>query len=497
MSDAPIRRVRGLAEMPAGADVADKPSLAAAPPASAPPRPAPRRPREDDEAPTRRQEQVDEDLDRVLDAQFKNQRLTEEELNFKRNKDDDVEAELEAMLADFDPNSLTKPRTRATDREGQPKEGVGQENRHGLQRAKVVGIKSGTVFLDLGAKSEGVVPLEQFEDKPPSVGDVVEVIFDHYDRSEGLLVMSRRGAAVIATWDNLKQGLTVEARVTKEVKGGVEVEVNGIRGFMPISQIELGRIEDGKAYINQKLKCLVTEANQRERNLVVSRRALLEKERAEQREKTWASLAEGQTRTGVVRSIQKFGAFVDLGGVDGLVPMGEMAWGRVKDASDVVSLGQEVEVKVLRVDRETQKVALGLKQLKASPWDTIEDRFAVGETVKAKITRLMDFGAFAEIEPGIEGLIHISELGPKRIRFTKDAVSEGDEVDVRILKLDPDEKRISLSLKPLPVAVQEDDEAESENDDDTPPAPKPERKVPLKGGLGDRDPNPFAMPPKG
>ena len=500
MNEPPIRRVRGLNEPPASTEVASPPPSAAAPPvaAAAPVKPAPRpRRNDDDEAPTRRPEQVDEDLDRVLDAQFKHQSARVVNENFKRSKDDEVEAELESLLAGFDQDTLAQAsaRKRAEDRAMQPKEGIGQENRNGLQRAKVVGVKNGTVFLDLGAKSEGIVPLEQFEDKPPNVGDIVEVIFDHYDREEGLLVMSRRGAAVIATWDNLKKGLTVEARVAKETKGGLEVEVNGIRGFMPISQIELGRVEELKPYINQRLKCLVTEANQRERNLVVSRRDLLEKERAEQREKTWTTLAEGQTRTGVVRSIQKFGAFVDLGGVDGLVSIGEMAWGRVKHPSEVVSLGQEVEVKVLRIDREAQKVSLGLKQLKPSPWDNIDDRIGVGDMVKGKVTRLMEFGAFVELEAGVEGLIHISELGPKRVYRAKDVVAEGDEVEVRVLKVDPDEKRISLSLKPLPAAFKPEDDDDDDADEPA-PAPRPERKVPLKGGLGDRDPNPFAVPPK-
>jgi small subunit ribosomal protein S1 len=498
MNQPPIRRVRGLNEPPAAPEVVDKPSLGATSPAAKPVSRAARR-EADDEAPTRRIEDVDSDLDRALDAQIKSRTAPDyddDEQNFKRKKDDDVEAELESLLAGFDPETLTQsgPRTRSRDREGQPKEGVGQENRHGLQRAKVVGIKSGTVFLDLNAKSEGIVPLEQFEESPPNIGDVVEVIFDHYDREEGLLVMSRRGAAVIATWDNLKQGLIVEARVTKEIKGGVEVEVNGIRGFLPISQIELGRVEDIKPYINQKLKCLVTEANQRERNLVVSRRDLLEKERAEQREKTWATLEVGQTRTGVVRNIKEFGAFVDLGGVDGLILVSNLVWGRVKHPSEVVSLGHEVEVKVLHIDREKQKVSLGLKQLKKSPWDDIEDRFDIGQIVKGTVTRLMEFGAFVEIEPGIEGLIHISEMGPKKVWRPKDVVSEGEEVEVRILKLDPDEKRISLSLKPLPAAAKTEEDEPAEGDPAS--APRPERKVPLKGGLGERDANPFAQMPK-
>jgi small subunit ribosomal protein S1 len=275
----------------------------------------------------------------------------------------------------------------------------------------------------------------------------------------------------------------------------VEVEVNGIRGFMPISQLDLNRVEDGKEFINQKLKCLVTEANERERNLVVSRRELLEKERAEQREKTWADLAEGQTRTGIVRGIKPFGVFVDLGGVDGLIPVGELSWSRVSDPTQVVKSGESVEVKVLRIDREAQKVTLGLRQLKPSPWDRIADEYRVGQTLTGKVSRLMDFGAFVELEPGIEGLIHISELGPRKVWRVKDIVQPDQEVEVRILKIEPEAKRISLTLRPpeaAPVKRAEDEEA---LDEELEAAPSPKRTIPLKGGLGDRDPNPFGRPP--
>ncbi len=196
----------------------------------------------------------------------------------------------------------------------------------------------------------------------------------------------------------------------------------------------------------------MTEANQRESNLVVSRRELLEQERAEQREKTWAELEEGQVRHGVVRSVKHFGAFVDIGGVDGLLPVGEMSWSRVADAADFIKVGQEVDVKVLKIDRQTSKVSFGLKQLTPSPWDLVEDKYRRGMIVKGRVTRLMDFGAFVELEPGIEGLIHISELSPNRVRRVADIVKPEQEVEVRILKIEPEAKKISLSLRPLPTA---------------------------------------------
>ena len=322
---------------------------------------------------------------------------------------------------------------------------------------------------------------------------MIEVRVDHFDTAEGLLILSLKGAAVEANWENLKKGLIVEARVTKVNKGGLDVEVDGIRGFLPIGQIDINRVEDASIYVTHKFNVVVTEVNAREKNLVVSRRDLLEQERAESREKTWKELEEGQIRSGVIRSVKDFGAFVDLGGVDGLLHIGDMSWTRLKDVGDTVKPGQQVEVKILKIDRTTQKVSLGLKQLTPSPWDLVEDKYERGQSYKGRVTRLMDFGAFVELEPGIEGLVHISELSPSRVRRVSDIVKPEQEVEVRILKIEPELKKISLSLKPLPNAAPEP--IEEEEDDETPLPPKPERKIPLKGGGGNSDPNPFGRRP--
>ena len=204
--------------------------------------------------------------------------------------------------------------------------------------------------------------------------------------------------------------MVVEARVTKSIKGGLEVDVDGMRGFLPVSQLELSYVADPESYVNQRFQVVVTEANAREKNLVVSRRELLEQQRAEMREKTWAELEEGQIRKGTVRSIKDFGAFVDLGGVDGLIHVSDLSWTRGTKVEDVVKIGDEVEVKVLKIDREKDRVGLGLKQLAPSPWDTVEHEYSRGQYVHGKVVKLMEFGAFVELEPGIEGLIHISEL---------------------------------------------------------------------------------------
>ena len=443
-----------------------------------------------------RTRELDESIDAAMKAALVKPPPLPDEVPLKRQWDAGLDAELEAAMEGFDPSSFDarNPRTQAADREHVSKGNRGQElGPGGTHQGKVIAIRGKSIFIDLGAKSEGVIPVEQFGDSLPNAGDMVDVVVVRFDTEEGLLILSKKGAAVEASWENLRKGLIVEARVTKTNKGGLDVEVDGIRGFLPIGQIDINRVEDAAIYVNQKLKVVVTEADQRARNLVVSRRELLEREREELREKTWAELEEGQVRDGVIRSVKDYGAFVDLGGVDGLLHVGEMSWSRVNNAGDLVKVGQEVQVKVLRIDRETRKVSLGLKQLTPSPWDRIEETYARGMTVKGKVTRTMDFGAFVEIEPGVEGLIHISELSPNRVRRVADIVKADQEVEVRILKIDSEARKLSLSLRPLPTAPAAEPE-EDDEDDGAPPAPPTVRKVPLKGGLGDRDGDPFSKP---
>jgi len=349
------------------------------------------------------------------------------------------------------------------------------------RKGKVISVRGKDVFVDVGGRIQGFLPISQFEEGPPEIGAEVEVFIEGHD-PDGLLVLTRRGAAVEADWSTIATGMLVEARVTATNKGGLSVEVNGIRGFMPISQIEAFRIDDLTPYVNQKLRCLVTEVDREDRNLVVSRRALLDKEREEAREKLWAEIGEGQIREGMVRSVKPFGAFVDLGGADGLLPIGEMSWTRIKDPSEVVQPGQKVRVVVLRVDREARKLTLGLRQLSMSPWDNAVATYPPGEVVKGKVTRVADFGAFVEVEPGIEGLVHISELAPTRVNRVSSVVKVDQEVTVKVLNIEPDIRRLSLSIKaalkePEPEATEDEDEAEEQ------PPPKP-RAIPLRGGVG-------------
>jgi small subunit ribosomal protein S1 len=365
----------------------------------------------------------------------------------------------------------------------------------GPRKGKVFRIHGQDVFIDLpGGRTQGVLPVLQFPDGPPAIGTEVEVHIEGFDSANGVYLLSRKGAAVEADWSSVAPGMIVEARVTASNKGGLEVDVNGIRGFMPISQLELFRVEDTAPYINQRYRCLVTEADPIERNLVVSRRALLEKEREENRERLWQELAEGQVHQGIVRSVKDFGAFVDLGGVDGLLHVSEMSWTRVQDASTVVQPGQSIKVIVLKIDPERRKVSLGLKQLTPSPWDNITEKYHPGTVVKGKVSRLMDFGAFVELEPAVEGLIHISELSPQRVRRVADVVKEGQEVQVMVLSVDPAQRRISLSLKAALASEPEAQEAEAaqEAEPEEPPKPPRPRTTPLRGGL---NPHRGAAPP--
>src|SRR5260370_42051066 len=318
----------------------------------------------------------------------------------------------------------------------------------GQKKGRVVAVHGSDVFVDVpGGRTQGMLSLLHFPEGVPAVGSEVEVHIEGYDSQNGLLRLSRKGAAVHADWSSVSAGMIVEARITATNKGGLEVNVNGIRGFMPISQIDLYRVEDTAPYVNQRLRCLVTEVNPEERNLVVSRRDLLEKEREEARVKLWQELAEGQIREGTVRSVRDFGAFVDLGGVDGLLHISEMSWSRVQDASQVVQPGQAVKVVVLKLDREKHKVSLGLRQLTPSPWDSVDANYPTSSAVTGKVTRIMDFGAFVELEPGVEGLIHISELAHQRVRKVGDIVQPRQEVRVMVLAVDRNQRRISLSLK--------------------------------------------------
>jgi small subunit ribosomal protein S1 len=400
-----------------------------------------------------------------------------------RSFDESLERELQEAMEGFSDKDLLgerSPREQRRERGGAP---------GAPHKGKVFRVHAGDVFIEIpGGRTQGVLPAQQFPEGVPPPGTEIDVHIEGFDAASGVYLLSRQGAAVEVDWSSVAAGMIVEARVTGTNKGGLTVDVNGIRGFLPISQLELFRVEDTAPYVNQRLRCLVTEVEPVMSNLVVSRRALLEKEREEARGKLWGELAEGQVRQGVVRSVKDFGAFVDLGGVDGLLHVSEMSWTRVADATKVVQPGQSLKVVVLKIDHERQKLSLGLKQLTASPWDAVAEKYHPGTVVAGKVSKLMDFGAFVELEPAVEGLIHISELSPQRVRRVADVVKEGQEVQVMVLGVDPAQRRISLSLK---AAVPAEAEAEAtgpaeETAPEEPPKPPRPRKTPLRGGLNER-----------
>lgn len=356
------------------------------------------------------------------------------------------------------------------------------ESRHW---ATVVKIHGDNVFFSLGGPSEAVASLRQFLEPPP-VGAQVEVVVRSYHADDGLYEVGIPGSSVdVHDWSDLTEGAVVEARVTGSNVGGLECMVGGIRGFIPASQIEMHRVEQYGDYYDKKLPCVVTEANERKRNLVLSHRALLEREKEEDRKKLLEELEAGQVREGVVTSVRDFGAFVDLGGVDGLVHVSQLSWDRVSHPSEVLQVGQRVRVKVEKVNPETGKISLSYRDLLERPWDSAGEQFALQSVVKGTVTRIAKFGAFVKIAPGIEGLIHISELAHHRVVQVSSVVQEGEEVEVKILSIDPENQRIGLSLKAAHPLAEVGTVEPTEEDDDAPP-PEPALKPhqgPLRGGM--------------
>jgi small subunit ribosomal protein S1 len=350
------------------------------------------------------------------------------------------------------------------------------------------------------------LPLSQFEGQRPAIGSEVEFTVERFDPQQRPVCADPQRGGADGRLVQRRPGQIVEARVTGVNRGGLSVEVNNIRGFLPISQIDLYRVDVPEQYFNQRLRCLVTEIDPDTQNLVVSRRALLEREREEQREQFWAELAEGQIREGLVRSIRPFGVFVDLGAADGLIPISELAWTKTDDPASVVSVGQRVQVKVVRIDPASRKISLSLRALTTSPWDDLAKRLRVGAVVEGKVTRTTEFGAFVELEPGIEGLIHISELSPNRTRRVREVVQEGQQVQVMVLAIDPEARRIALSLKACKPRRRQRPKPRRKRRRRHGPRPKPRPRPPpprhrpahaipnLRGGIG--RPIHISLPPR-
>jgi len=351
----------------------------------------------------------------------------------------------------------------------------------GSRRGKIVSIGKEDVFVDFGGKSQGIVPIEQFEDQEPIVGMEMEFNVERYDAREGLLMLSRKGAAASSvTWETLVVGQIVEGTVTGVNKGGLELEVKTMRAFMPAGQVELFHVPDLSQFLTQRLTAEVTQVEREGRNIVLSRRNILEREREEQKKKLLAELAPGQIRRGTVRAVMDFGAFVDLGGVDGLLHVSELSFRRVRNPAELVKIGDVLDVKILKIDPETSKISLSLKQARGvDPWTTAAERYAVGAQLTGRVTKVESFGAFIEVEEGIEGLLPVSEMSYQRIKHPSDMVKEGDTLALMVISIDTLARRLAFSHKQANKPEPEPDPAAA-----AAPAVAPKkRKIPLRGGL--------------
>ncbi len=383
-----------------------------------------------------------------------------------------LEAEIQAALGDMSiadmldapekpqfrsPGDAAAPRSTATGRERASRD-AGRQIRSGT----VVAVHGDDVMVEFDPRTQGICKLAQFDDEKPALGQKVEFVLERYDPDDKLWVVSRRGKVQKAAWESLEVGQVVEARCTGTNKGGLDMEVAGHRAFMPAGQVELRHVADLTTFVGQKFPCEVLEIERgrgggkaggggREGRIVLGRKSILKAEREQLRQKLLADLEPGKTFDAVVTSVQPYGAFADIGGIDGLIHVSDLSHNRIRHPSEVVKEGDQVRVQVLKVDLEQDppRISLGMKQLQDDPYVAQASQIKPGETVSGRVTRLMAFGAFVELAPGVEGLIHISELSHDRVRNVSSVVKPNEVVSVKVLSIDPQSRRISLSLKAL------------------------------------------------
>jgi small subunit ribosomal protein S1 len=321
----------------------------------------------------------------------------------------------------------------------------------------VISINGDFVTVDIGYKMEGLVPLDEFRDMDGKVsvnpGDHVVVYLEKMENEHGVMILSRNKAEIIKAWDSIAEACErdeiISGVCTKKVKGGLEVDI-GVKAFLPGSQIDIRPVRNLDKYLGKKLNFKVIKFNKKRGNIVLSRKALLLKEREKMREETLEQLAEGMVVQGVVKNITDYGAFIDLGGMDGLLHITDMSWGRIKHPSELFQVGDEVTVKVLKYDKEKERVSLGLKQVQDNPWDKVPEKYHVGDKVSGKVVSIKDYGAFVELEDGVEGLIHVSEMSwTNKVKHPSKVLEPGTEVECQVLDIDTKNRRISLGLKQL------------------------------------------------
>ena len=381
--------------------------------------------------------------------------------------DANLEAEIEAALGDISLEDMVDlpdtPRLGKTSSGSpapppsaparpQPRRGPSQRSQSQRERrtGTVINVHGKDVFVEFGPRSQGVCPLDNF-DEMPKLGEQLEFIINRFDPDDSLYILSREGTVAKADWENLEVGQSVEARCTGVNKGGLDMEIANHKAFMPAGQVDLRHIDKLEVFIGEKMPCEILELNRRQGRIVLSRRLHLETERTHLRKKLLATLDVGQIHSAVITSIKPYGAFADLGGIDGLIHISDLSYERLKDPSQVVKEGDQVEVKVLKIDESQTppRIGLGLKQLKADPYEESVGKLHVGDEISGKVTRLMQFGVFVEISPGVEGLIHISELSHSRISRPSHVVKVDEIITTKVLSIDEENKRISLSLKAM------------------------------------------------
>jgi small subunit ribosomal protein S1 len=326
-----------------------------------------------------------------------------------------------------------------------------------IVNGRVLNVVGDEVWVDVGYKSEGVIPLNEWYDEgadkilPPSPGDTIQVLLDAVEDESGAIVLSYRKAKRQKEWEDViakhKEGDVVSGMVTRKIKGGLLVNI-GVNVFLPASQVDIRRPPDIADYINKTIECKILKIDEARRNIVVSRRKLIEDTRAKMKEDLLREIEPGQVRKGVVKNIAEFGAFVDLGGIDGLLHITDMTWGRINNPHEVVHIDQQLEVYIISVDKDKEKIALGLKQKSPSPWANVEAKYPVNSRHTGEVVNVMSYGAFVKLEPGIEGLVHISEMSwTKRINHPSELVSIGDQIEVQVLNINKEKQEISLGIK--------------------------------------------------
>jgi len=327
-----------------------------------------------------------------------------------------------------------------------------------IVRGTVVGVSDKYVMVDIGYKSEGVVAREEFVDRSGNLtvkpGDEVDVLIKSLENQDGYAILSRAAAVQVQSWEKLRRAHqnheTITGRVTERIKGGLKVDLDGIAAFLPGSQVDVRPVRNLETFMNQDIEVRVIKLNRKRGNVVVSRKAVLEEEATHKKADTLAQIEEGVIMEGVVKNITDYGAFIDLGGIDGLLHIIDMSWGRIQSPGDIIKVGDTIQVKVLKFDREKERISLGYKQLMPDPWQSVAERYPKGSRVHGKVVSLTDYGAFIEIEPGVEGLVHVTEMTwSKRLKHPSKLLSIGQEVEAVVLEVDSHNRRISLGIKQI------------------------------------------------